>query len=509
MHNFGNILLQTSVSPAGYHSSMRSWILGLLLSFVLLAGGFVMLYGNELGWHQEDFGNVAPYLVMGIALVFLPFHLLRLRDFNPKHYYAVLYEEGVIVKKGPRARQFIQISFDDLAGIQDVWMHIRGSNQIERNIEIIPKNGKNFVVTTHSLKTLQDYDLFLDQLCARYKWHVTKDMIKSDIKNFELKINIVGKKIFLKDERLFFNNGQESLHLKDLYSTKDDAANNRLQFISMVNDREKVVFDAPLRNLMNLHLLYFAHDLVRYDDVSWLGANKMKQFIKVNTVSPEKQSQLVVGAPLVYQNYECPRIFKMANHSTTMEQQGIMLTEAWGIADSKSALDVLKHLADAETHTARARRIFEADGMEGYIVRDDMEGLRNKSREGYMFAETFELLQGLPSGYSYSKQELSDINRFEAWDLGRAVSIAKMCVNSGYLAEEEVWPYIEKAASSTAQIYSNWKEFLAAYAFGRALGYGGHPDDLRRTIHYLLRDVNSPYKDTEFPKKEAEDGYNF
>jgi len=105
--------------------------------------------------------------------------------------------------------------------------------------------------------------------------------------------------------------------------------------------------------------------------------------------------------------------------------------------------------------------------------------------------------------YGYSMDELSKIDNFSAWDLGRAGYIAKMANAAGFIDEATSRQYMLSAGKTVYKTYLDWRQFLAAYFIGHSVmqgsakAIGGYSD----TIQYLLRDKKSPYQ--KFPLKSA------
>lgn len=54
-----------------------------------------------------------------------------------------------------------------------------------------------------------------------------------------------------------------------------------------------------------------------------------------------------------------------------------------------------------------------------------------------------------------------------AWDWGRAISITRMAMQIGYMAEDAAWAFMHEMAQRIQRAYSSWAEFALAYIIGR------------------------------------------
>jgi len=229
----------------------------------------------------------------------------------------------------------------------------------------------------------------------------------------------------------------------------------------------------------------------------------MKRFENENRVSAEQQRWLTFGAVLMYSNFESSRTFTMINQRHGIESLKRGFENSWGISNGNEALLMLNKLSIANVHSADARKFFERHIKP---IIDDEEKFKELAKEDEAINDYYKARNDLIYKH-YTNDEISAISRFEAWDLGRVVFIARSSVCLGYLDENEVWPYIKKAADKASEIYSSWKEYLAAYYLGRAVAYG-YNDSPITAIDYLLSNKNSPYNESIFSvKPDSKNGY--
>jgi len=260
----------------------------------------------------------------------------------------------------------------------------------------------------------------------------------------------------------------------------------------------------------------------------FLNSDEVKKFEAENSVTPKRQRALAFGAVLMFSNREPLRTFKMmhANHPAQIESLRVGFGEWWGIYDGQEALDVLDYLSKAAGHAIFAgeaynRFILPLKGDKRFGVRNlnitpnqiqDLRGLERSyersngdlvtlceriNRGLNAYDQVWYDLQRIGKDHNFSSEELLSIGNFAAWDLGRVVYIARTSAALGYVEEEQTWPYIEKAADIAGEVYKDWRQYLAAYCLGRALGFGSYKNiDLE--VRYLLKDPNSPYNDSSF-----------
>ena len=105
--------------------------------------------------------------------------------------------------------------------------------------------------------------------------------------------------------------------------------------------------------------------------------------------------------------------------------------------------------------------------------------------------------------FGYSMEELSKIDNFIAWDLGRTGYLSKMAAAAGFIDEATSRQYMITAGKLAYVSYLDWRQFLAAYFIGHSIVSGNAKDigNYGDTIQYLLKNKKSPYQ--KFPLKSA------
>jgi len=258
-----------------------------------------------------------------------------------------------------------------------------------------------------------------------------------------------------------------------------------------------------------------------------LNSKRIKEFEKENAVTPQKERWLAFGAMLMHHNFEPLRTFKLISlDGQRLASFAQAFADWWGIYDGQGALETLDYLSRADGHTPYAREFYHkfivpkkgdksfssryldvlpdqlqnTTGLEASMERSggNLLALADRiNRGGKAYDQIWYDLQRIGKGYNFTKEEVFNIDRFEAWDFGRVVYIARNSTALGYVKEDEAWSYIEKAANAASGLYKDWREYLAAYALGRALAFGSDKHAISG-MQYLLKDENSPCKQHNF-----------
>lgn len=278
-----------------------------------------------------------------------------------------------------------------------------------------------------------------------------------------------------------------------------------------------------------------------------LTSHEMRRFEEEHAVSPEQERYLAFGAFVLANNRESIRVFALGDSGPHAAR---LLSEWWSVDDRESALEQLERLSSATGQSPIADEIYHTLVVNGYLDYVDgfilflagfdmtsMESLYNSSvnRAERMDDaldtlmelleldeedrdEAFELLvymqfadrinRGLEAYLGardmlinflgFTEEELLSLPTLAAWDYGRVAIIARYAVEAGFLEEDEAWEYLKIAADSSAEIYTNWREYTAAHILGRALAFGNPSDDFRHTLNFLLHHPESSFQTIDF-----------
>jgi len=273
-----------------------------------------------------------------------------------------------------------------------------------------------------------------------------------------------------------------------------------------------------------------------------MTSEEMQAFEAEHAVSEAQERYLAFGAFLFVRNGESPRVLAVSAPQNRTVQ---MLRNSWSVTDHESAMEQLTRLANADGQSPIANDIFHTlvrngeleplDPFEMFFNEVDLSGLENVYHNAVNRAERmpdefelfFEMLdvpeeyrdeafelfvlfeltdrvnRGLEAylgardllidSFGFTEEELLSIESLNAWDYGRATTIARYGVSAGFLEEDEVWGYLKLAADSAAMAYNSWREYTAAYILGRALAFGNSSWDFNFALDFLLNHSESPF----------------
>jgi hypothetical protein len=77
-----------------------------------------------------------------------------------------------------------------------------------------------------------------------------------------------------------------------------------------------------------------------------------------------------------------------------------------------------------------------------------------------------------------------------AWDLGRAINIARWAYSSKYFSEAETWDIIFALARPLQEHYQSWAELGADYVAGHDIWNGGPGEDVDQALQKLTDSEN-------------------
>lgn len=269
--------------------------------------------------------------------------------------------------------------------------------------------------------------------------------------------------------------------------------------------------------------------------VKALNSSAMRNFETDNPVSAEQKRWLTFGAVLSTQNMESCRTFKIIADKSAVTE---MISLAWSIQNREDALSTVKELSTANGHTPFADDVYKTLVQNGRLDPihlenlNDILGLENAFKstvkrlidssefpdemtdeDQEMFQEivlsgleeridagieSYKIATDLLIDLGYTERELSGIKSTAAWDLGRTGIVARWSVKTGYIEEYEALSFFKTAADNAVEIYNNWREYLAGYVLGRALGYCSDSTDIYVVLRYLLNYENSPFREVLF-----------
>jgi len=318
-----------------------------------------------------------------------------------------------------------------------------------------------------------------------------------------------------------------------------------------------LIVGIPAIPVVAAFMLLFKTPKPNYFGLRSLGVT---QFAKDQPLTEDQQKWLIYSTPGMFAGNEPAllRVFESIHDEPVARDAKYGLKLNWQVENNEDAHEKLQLLTDAGNISSNANNFFahfittnekwgaENFGMElqkfsinrdstcEYInkvrpshergakitlrnARDTAEWITNCAKAYGQVYATLKHVGNIMDGagdtdsanIKYTTEELNSINNFAALDLAQVATIARMCVSAGHMREEEVWPYIKKAAKEASAVYGSWREYLAAYLLGKTLVYGDATPRGRGTVAkeaadvagFLLGNERSPIDGVEFKLK--------
>lgn len=174
-------------------------------------------------------------------------------------------------------------------------------------------------------------------------------------------------------------------------------------------------------------------------------------------------------------------------HTPAKERKvAAVLEDAWEIKSREDLIDTLDWLFKAG-QTEDYRLYYESESLEDMVL-EDME-----EEEVLIAQKEFAVVKEF--------RDMTDMNTMLAWDLGRAVMLARWGYFVGLLTRKETEQMLKDIAVSIVQIFDSWRDFGKAYLFGGL--YWSYPDGSKAdTSEYF---IDMYHMITELLGKEAKD----
>ena len=176
-----------------------------------------------------------------------------------------------------------------------------------------------------------------------------------------------------------------------------------------------------------------------------------------------------------------------------------MLAEGWSIRSREEAIETIQWLM-TEGHRRFYPGVYSiiSKGQDPIATVKSM--FDEESRE-----KALSFCKNLKSSMGQLKEDIgastADYERgILAWDISRAVLIARSCHDCGFLTEAETWECINSADAMSREVFSSWKELRQSLVIGRAMwnGYESHLDGFINISESLLTKEKSPWMQYSF-----------
>lgn len=209
-----------------------------------------------------------------------------------------------------------------------------------------------------------------------------------------------------------------------------------------------------------------------------------------DNLSEEQLCLLAYGAPLCVYNGDYVDSVESTTDAETLKE---MLEEWWEVTDPKSASETVAWLLHAGQHEA-------ADPALAEILKRGVEDISEAERcdEEDKIGDVCTIAEFVLE----TKEASSDIlpKTIIAWDLVRAVNVARWAFLCGYMAESEMWRIAQTVADKAKKTFDSWEEYGSSFAVGRGVWQGNTEDyeTADEVVQTLLEDEASPWTQTEW-----------
>ena len=176
---------------------------------------------------------------------------------------------------------------------------------------------------------------------------------------------------------------------------------------------------------------------------------QLESFNKNHSGTPLSEPQkrlLTFGAILFYSRNEKILGFTPTNN---LDEYIYGLRQQWDISNSETAKEVLT----------------------------DLLALKRSSEFELLSIDLAKIQRSISKGLGIEISEVEQTRSAYAWDVCRAVSLAKWCYWCGYLSESETWAVIQQASKIAEHCGKNWTDYTVSFLLGRTI-QGFDLDDL-------------------------------
>ena len=188
------------------------------------------------------------------------------------------------------------------------------------------------------------------------------------------------------------------------------------------------------------------------------------------------------------------------------EEREDRLERDWNICTHDSAVDALNGLKvactkDYSPNIGEAFKLKEQKAIEKYL-RDTFVNPNDAKACAKQIERAFKHIGNLvKEGIVRDEAEFSRIGGV-AFEATRLVAIARMCAESKYISEQEMWEYVDFADEQAHKSLTSWEDYGKSYVIGDCL-WGADSYDLGQSskiIRKLINDPKSPWKLFPFEK---------
>ena len=222
-----------------------------------------------------------------------------------------------------------------------------------------------------------------------------------------------------------------------------------------------------------------------------------------SSLSKEQQRKMLLGAVYAVIDKGYLNTIKTGLEKEEREDR---LERDWNICTHDSAVDALNGLKvactkDYSPNIGEAFKLKEQKAIEKYL-RDTFVNPNDAKACAKQIERAFKHIGNLvKEGIVRDEAEFSRIGGV-AFEATRLVAIARMCAESKYISEQEMWEYVDFADEQAHKSLTSWEDYGKSYVIGDCL-WGADSYDLGQSskiIRKLINDPKSPWKLFPFEK---------
>ena len=222
-----------------------------------------------------------------------------------------------------------------------------------------------------------------------------------------------------------------------------------------------------------------------------------------SSLSKEQQRKMLLGAVYAVIDKGYLNTIKTGLEKEEREDR---LEKDWNICTHDSAVDALNGLKvactkDYSPNIGEAFKLKEQKAIEKYL-RDTFVNPNDAKACAKQIERAFKHIGNLvKEGIVRDEAEFSRIGGV-AFEATRLVAIARMCAESKYISEQEMWEYVDFADEQAHKSLTSWEDYGKSYVIGDCL-WGADSYDLGQSskiIRKLINDPTSPWKLFPFEK---------
>ena len=222
-----------------------------------------------------------------------------------------------------------------------------------------------------------------------------------------------------------------------------------------------------------------------------------------SSLSKEQQRKMLLGAVYAVIDKGYLNTIKTGLEKEEREDR---LEKDWNIFTHDTAVDALNGLKvactkDYSPNIGEAFKLKEQKAIEKYL-RETFVNPNDAKACAKQIERAFKHIGNLvKEGIVRDEAEFSRIGGV-AFEATRLVAIARMCAESKYISEQEMWEYVDFADEQAHKSLTSWEDYGKSYVIGDCL-WGADSYGLGQSskiIRKLINDPKSPWKLFPFEK---------